>query len=157
MNNQINNKSIFTALAFIVFINTIVVGQTINTSTDSLSLKNVIQQVISSYPTVKIAEEAIKNADARIGLAKTGYNPVVDMTASFANLAPVTKLTFPGLGTFQLYPGYNYSAQVNVQQLIYDFGRTRQNVELENENKAIGIQTLEQVKQKLSLYTISNF
>jgi len=157
MNNQINKKSIFTALAFIVFINTIVVGQTINTSTDSLSLKNVIQQVISSYPTVKIAEEAIKNADARIGLAKTGYNPVVDMTASFANLAPVTKLTFPGLGTFQLYPGYNYSAQVNVQQLIYDFGRTRQNVELENENKAIGIQTLEQVKQKLSLYTISNF
>ena len=73
-------------------------------ATDSLSLKNIIERVISSHPSVKAAEEAINNADARIGLAKTGYNPVFDMTASFANLAPVIKFTFPGLGTFQLYP-----------------------------------------------------
>ena len=79
------------------------------------------------------------------------------MTASFANLAPVTKLSFPGLGTFQLYPGNNYSASLNFQQLVYDFGRTHQNIELENENKAIGEQTLEQVKQKLSLLTVNNF
>jgi outer membrane protein TolC len=161
MNNKINKKSIFSALALTIFINGIIIGQNINNSTkpvsDSLSLKGIIQQVISSYPTVKIAEEAIKNADSRIGLAKTGYNPTADITASFANLGPVTKLSFPGLGTFQLYPGNNYSAQVNVQQLVYDFGRTIQNVALENEGKAIGVQSLEQVKQKLSLYTVSNF
>jgi len=161
MNNQFNNKSIFTSLALIIFLNTISAGQGANNNvavqTDSLSLKSVIQQVISNYPSVKIAEEAIRNADSRIGLAKTGYNPVVDLTASFANLAPVTKLSFPGLGTFQLYPGNNYSASINYQQLVYDFGRTHQNIELENENKAIGEQTLEQVKEKLSLYTVSNF
>ena len=161
MNNQFNNKSIFTSLALIIFLNTISAGQGANNNvavqTDSLSLKSVIQQVISNYPSVKIAEEAIRNADSRIGLAKTGYNPVVDLTASFANLAPVTKLSFPGLGNFQLYPGNNYSASINFQQLVYDFGRTHQNIELENENKAIGEQTLEQVKEKLSLYTVSNF
>jgi outer membrane protein TolC len=161
MNNQLNKKSIFTSLALIIFLNTISAGQSVNNNvsvqTDSLSLKSVIQQVISNYPSVKIAEEAIRNADSRIGLAKTGYNPVVDLTASFANLAPVTKLSFPGLGTFQLYPGNNYSASINYQQLVYDFGRTHQNIELENENKAIGEQTLEQVKEKLSLYTVSNF
>jgi outer membrane protein TolC len=79
------------------------------------------------------------------------------MTASFANLGPVTKLSIPSFGTFQLYPANNYSASVNLRQLIYDFGRTRQNIELENENKAIGEQTLEQVKQKLALYTVNNF
>ena len=161
MNNQFNNKSIFTSLALIIFLNTISAGQGANNNvavqTDSLSLKSVIQQVISNYPSVKIAEEAIRNADSRIGLAKTGYNPVVDLTASFVNLAPVTKLSFPGLGNFQLYPGNNYSASINFQQLVYDFGRTHQNIELENENKAIGEQTLEQVKEKLSLYTVSNF
>lgn len=161
MNNQLNKKSIFTSLALIIFLNTISAGQSVNNNvsvqTDSLSLKSVIQQVISNYPSVKIAEEAIRSADSRIGLAKTGYNPVVDLTASFANLAPVTKLSFPGLGTFQLYPGNNYSASINYQQLVYDFGRTHQNIELENENKAIGEQTLEQVKEKLSLYTVSNF
>jgi len=160
MNNQFLKNTIITALTILLFLNIPLAAQTVSSasnSSDSLSLKSIIQQVISTYPTVKIAEEAVKNADSRIALAKTGYNPVADITASFANLAPVTKLSFPGLGTFQLYPDFNYNASVNVQQLIYDFGRTRKGVELENEGKAIGEQTLEQVKQKLSLYTVSNF
>ena len=161
MNNQINKKSILSSFALIILFTSISAGQVANDkmrlTTDSLSLKTVIQQVISTYPSVKVAEEAIRNADSRIGLAKTGYNPTVDMTASFANLAPVTKLSFPGLGTFQLYPGNNYAASLNFQQLVYDFGRTHQNIELENENKSIGEQTLEQVKQKLSLYTINSY
>jgi outer membrane protein TolC len=161
MNSQINKKSIFSLLMLIISLNSIVFGQSatdnLKSSVDSLSLTSIIKQVIATYPSVKVAEEAIRNADSRIGLAKTGYNPVVDFTASFANLAPVTKLTFPSLGTFQLYPANNYSASINYEQLVYDFGRTHQNIELENENKAIGEQTLEQVKQKLSLYTINNF
>jgi outer membrane protein len=161
MNNRINKKSFFTLLALIISLNSILSAKSPvdkpSPQTDSLSLKSVIQQVISSYPSVKVAEEAIRNADSRIALAKTGYNPVVDFTANFANIAPVTKLTFPGLGTFQLYPGNNYSASINYQQLVYDFGRTQQNIELENENKAIGEQSLEQVKQRLSLYTVNNF
>jgi outer membrane protein len=161
MNNRFIYKTILPVLVALLTLNNSGTAQTVNNSnnsvSDSLSLKNIIQQVISTYPTVKIAEEAVRNADSRIALSKTSYNPVADVTASFANLAPVTKLSFPGLGTFQLYPDFNYSASLNVQQLIYDFGRTRKGVELENEGKAIGEQTLEQVKQKLSLYTVSNF
>lgn len=162
MNNQINKKSILSLSMLFILFNSIIVGQVAidlkdKPSIDSLSLKNVIEHVVASYPSVKVAEEAINNADAKIGLAKTNYYPVVDMSASFANLGPVTKLTIPSFGTFQLYPGNNYSASINYQQLVYDFGRTRQNVELENENKAIGEQTLEQVKQRISLFTINNF
>jgi len=161
MNNINFRQSLYVAFAIILLIGTSVAGQNVTdknrTLSDSLSLKSVIQQVISTYPTVKIAEEAIRNADSRIGLAKTGYNPIVDLTASYANLGPVTKLTLPNFGTFQLYPGNNYSAAINIQQLVYDFGRTKQNVALENEGKAIGEQTLAQVKQKLSLYTVSSF
>jgi outer membrane protein len=161
MNKQNNIKTILSALVLTVFLNGLIVGQSTKNSskplTDSLSLKGVIQQVISTYPTVKIAEEAIRNADSRISLARTGYNPLVDMTASFANLGPVTKLNMPSFGTFQLYPGNNYSASVNLKQLVFDFGRTRQSIEIETEGKALGEQTLEQVKQKLSLYTVNNF
>jgi outer membrane protein len=162
MNNHIFKKSIIFLLILLFFQNCILQGQSIidtnmKPSGDSLSLRSIIEKVIANYPAVKAAEEAVNYADIRIGLAKTGYNPVVDITAGFANLAPVTKLTFPSLGTFQLYPAYNYSASVNLQQLVYDFGRTRQNVEFENENKAVGQQTLEQVKQRLSLLTVNNF
>jgi outer membrane protein TolC len=158
MNKQAFIKSSLSIFLLSLFLNS-VIGQTLTQKTlaDSLNLKSVIQKVITTYPTVKVAEEAILNADSRISLAKTGYNPEVDMTASFANLGPVTKLTLPSFGTFQLYPGNNYSASVNVKQLVYDFGRTRQNVEMENEGKAIGEQSLEQVKQKLSLYTINSY
>ena len=79
------------------------------------------------------------------------------MTANISNMGPVTKLTIPSMGTFQLFPENNYSASLNYRQLVYDFGRTKQNIELENENKTIGEQTLEQVKQKISLLTVNNF
>jgi outer membrane protein len=153
MNKQTIIRSILSAFLISQIFNGIIIGQ----ANDSLALKSVIQKVITTYPSVKVAEEAILNADSRIALAKTGYNPEVDMTASFTNLGPVTKLTLPDFGTFQLYPGNNYSASVNLKQLLYDFGRTRQNVELENKGKAIGEQTLEQVKQKMALYTINSY
>jgi outer membrane protein TolC len=126
-------------------------------STDSLSLKYIIERVVSTYPTVKVAEEAINNADARIGLARTGYNPELDVTAAYSNLGPVSKISLPDMGTFQLYPQNNYSAALNVRQVVYDFARTKKNVSLESENKAISEQALEQVKQRLSSLAVANF
>jgi outer membrane protein len=162
MNNYINKRSFLYSSILLILFNGIIAGQNINNSqvstlSDSLSLKDVIQKVVSTYPAVKAAEEAVNNADARIGLAKTSYNPVVDMIASYSNLGPVTKLTLPDFGTFQLYPGNNYSASVAYQQLVYDFGRTKKNVELENENKDISKQTVEQVKQRMAELAVINF
>jgi outer membrane protein len=120
-------------------------------------IKNIIETVVTNYPSVKAAKEAINNADARIGFAKAGLYPEADLTANFSNIGPVTKLTIPNMGTFQLYPENNYSAAINYRQVLYDFGRTRQSIGLETENKAINEQTLEQVKQRLSLYAVNNF
>jgi outer membrane protein TolC len=125
---------------------------------DSLSLKSIISEITKMHPTVKGAEEALNAADARIGLAKTGYYPNVDMSANFTNLGPVISLSIPGFeGSFQLYPANNYSAAINYKQTIYDFGRTRQNIDLENENKVYGELAVEQVKQKMSMVAINNF
>jgi outer membrane protein len=126
-------------------------------STDSLALKYIIERVVSTYPTVKLAEEAINNADARIGLARTGYNPELDVTAAYSNLGPVSRINIPDMGAFQLYPQNNYSAALNVRQVVYDFARTKKNVSLESENKAISQQALEQVKQRLAALAVSNF
>ncbi len=99
----------------------------------------------------------MNNANARIGLAKSGYYPEADISANYSNIGPVTKLTIPDMGTFQLYPENNYSASVNYRQLVYDFGRVHQNIELENESKAIDLQAIAQIKQKMSLLAINNF
>jgi outer membrane protein len=162
MRNKIKIRSLTVLISLVILINNITSGQLSENakevqSTDSLSLKYIIERAVTTYPTVKVAEEAINNADARIGLARTGYNPEVDLTAAFSNLGPVTKLSIPDMGTFQLYPENNYSAGVNVRQVVYDFGRTAKNILLENENKSISEQTLEQVKQRLSMIAVSNF
>lgn len=162
MSNRKFNNTVFLSILLIFTISSSIGGQVTDLSIstnqgDSLSLKTIIGKVITTHPTVKAAEEAINNADARIGLAKTGYYPQVDMSANYSNMGPVTKLTIPSMGTFQLFPQNNYSASINYSQVVYDFGRTRQNIEVENENKTIGEQALEQVKQKLSLYAVNNY
>jgi outer membrane protein len=125
--------------------------------TDSLSLEKIISLVVSTHPAVKNAEEALNSADARIGLARTGYYPEADLTANFSNLGPVIKISIPDMGSFQLYPEDNYAASINYRQMLYDFGRTRQSISLENEGKVLNQQNIEQVKQKLSLVTVNNF
>lgn len=162
MNLLTIKRSFLYAVLFIASMHIVLSGQVVpgikpGQATDSLSLTRIIHQIITNHPSVKAAEEALNNANARIGLAKTGYYPEADITANFANLAPVTKIDIPNLGNFQLYPENNYSASVNYRQVVYDFGRTRQNIELENENKAVGEQALEQVKQKMSMYAVNNF
>ncbi len=124
---------------------------------DSLSLKSVISEVIKNHPGIKSAAEALNAADARIGLAKTGYYPQFDMSANFANQGPTIELTIPDLGTFSLFPANNYSAAINYRQVIYDFGRTRQNIGIENESRVIGEKTLEEVKQKMALAAVNIF
>lgn len=162
MNNRRVERTVFTIMMLLVFFSNYLYSKDpglnkILQGTDSLALGKTIELVIKSHPTVKTAEEAINNADARIGLARTGYYPDVDLTANYSNLGPVVKLTFPSMGTFQLFPENNYSASVNYRQVVYDFGRTRQSIAFENENKAITEQSTELVKERLSLLVVNNF
>lgn len=120
------------------------------TATDSLSLAKIISTVIQNHPSVKQAAESVNSAEAGIGLARSGYFPNIDATASYARIGPVQTLTFPQFGTFQLYPADNYAASVNVYQNVYDFGKTHRSIMLAKETKNLNEQALDQVKQKLA-------
>jgi outer membrane protein len=126
-------------------------------ATDSLVINQVIGDVIGNFPTVKQAEEAINAADSRIGLARTGYYPDLEVTASYNHLGPLTEISIPSFGHILLYPADNYAAAVNLRENIYDFGKTSRNISLEKENKALAELSLDQVKQNLSLTVVSNF
>lgn len=129
-------------------------AQTI-TATDSLSLKNILNSVLNNFPALRKNQQEINAADARIGLAKTAYNPDVNFSSSYSHIGPVSSINFPGLGEFELYPSNNYSAAVNYNQMLYDFGKTAKNIELENQSKTLVGLSTEQIKQKLSLSVVS--
>jgi outer membrane protein len=125
-----------------------------NLPVDTLILKNVIQQVIDKHPSVLEALEALNMADAKINFSRNGFYPNVDITSSFTNLGPTPEINIPDMGKFQLYPENNFATAINYHQNIYDFGKTSSHVDYEKENKKIIEQSIEQVKQKLSIRSI---
>jgi len=126
-------------------------------SPDSLTLNTIISDVIHNHPMVKKAMEELNTSDAKIGIAKSGLLPNVDFTTSYSRVGPVIEINIPDMGSFQLMPKDNYSTAVNFNQTIFDFGKTDKAISLEKKGKELTIQTVEQVKQKLSQLVIANY
>ena len=125
--------------------------------TDSLSLNEIIREVTANHPLVKKAMEDLNVADAKIGLAESNYQPNIDFATSYSRMGPISNISIPDLGSFSLVPHDNYSATINVNQTIYDFGKTEKSILLEKQSKELTLQSVEQVKQKLSQAVIANY
>lgn len=117
---------------------------------DSLSLKSIISEVVQNHPLVKKAQEEINNSDARIGMAKSANLPTVGIESSYTRIGPIANITIPDMGSFSLMPHDNYTASVNASQILYDFGKTDKNIQLEKQGKELSAESVEQVRQKLA-------
>jgi len=124
---------------------------------DSLSLNAIIEEVTANHPMVKKAMEDLNVSDAKIGLAESNYLPNIDFASTYSRMGPISTITIPDMGSFSFVPHDNYSAAINVNQTIYDFGKTEKNVLLEKQGKELSIRSVEQVKQKLSQAAIANY
>jgi outer membrane protein TolC len=127
------------------------------TPSDSLALPAVMEQVMANYPTLQEAQQAIIAANARVGLSKSAYYPTISFSSSYSHIGPVSSIAFPGLGTFNMFPADNYSAAINYDQTIYDFGKTAKNVAYANQNSELVKLTESQTKQQLSWIVVGNF
>jgi outer membrane protein len=135
-----------------------VIGQTTGKiSGDSLTLNEILNEVIHNYPSIKKAQTDLESSDAKIGLAKTAYLPNVDATAAYTLIGPTSTISIPGLGSFQMNPASNYSAMLSVTESIYDFGKTQKNIAFEKQSRELAGLSVEQLKQKLSGMMVGNF
>jgi len=151
-------KSIYKLIiAMILLPSALAYGQTKEPSGgDSLSLHDILNEVIHNYPSIKKTQSDIESSDAKIGLAKTAYLPDVNVSGSFTLLGPTTSLSLNG-NSFQLYPPDMYSAALNISESIYDFGKTDKNVTFEKQNREMVGFSIELLKQKLSGMMIGNY
>lgn len=124
---------------------------------DTLQLAEAIHEAVSTHPSVEIASEALKAADAKINLSQSGYYPNFDISASYSRLGPAPSIDIPNLGNFKLYPNDNYAASLNYNQNIYDFGRTSSHVALEKENKEVASENIDVVQQQLTQRVIQTY
>jgi outer membrane protein len=124
---------------------------------DSLTLQEIETRVQENHPVIMEAEESVNQAEAQIGLAKTGFYPDVNASANFSNVGPVPSLTVPDLGTFQLFPDNNINAGLDIRQNIYDFGKTSSRVAYSSANKDLQEKSLDAARQELAINVVKNF
>lgn len=124
---------------------------------DSVDIQQVVKRVIETHPSVLKAQEAINAVEAGIGMARSAYYPNIDAGASYTRIGPVPAISVPGLGSFNMAPADNYNAAVNISQTVYDFSKTKTNIQLAESNKEIAEKNIDLVKQHLSLLTITTY
>lgn len=123
---------------------------------DTLSLSQTIREAVDSHPTVLQASEALKVADARIALSKSSYLPTVDGLASVTHIGPVPSVKFGGI-MFPMAPDNSYNAGVSVNQLLYDFGKTRNDRSIEEQSKSLVGISIEQAKQRIATAVVNAY
>lgn len=117
------------------------------------SLDEALNRVVTRYPSVKQAEEAIHSAEANVRMTRAVLFPMITGSASYTFNNPQMKLDFMG-NSFDMNPKNNYSAGISVNQLLYDFGKNKPAIEASRLQREIaGINTI-QIKQNLSLSVI---
>ncbi len=105
------------------------------------TLNELIGSAVTNYPKIKELKGNVALADAKIQLAKSGYQPNIAINGSYNYVAPVSKANFLG-NEIQFQPNHNYNTYLSVSQTIWDFGRTNASVQRAKEEQA-------QVKENL--------
>jgi len=154
MHNLMKTFKLIIYIFFIVFSFVEPINAQTNTSTDSLSLNNILNQVINNFPAIKKNEQELNAANARIGMAKTGYLPDVSINGNDTYLGPVSTISL-GPESFSLFPANNYSASLDYSQTIFDFGKTSKTINVENQSKEMVNTSTELLKQRLSLSVVN--
>jgi len=124
---------------------------------DSLTLSQILTRVLTTYPSVTRAQEAIQVAEAGVDLAKSAWYPTVAAGADYTRIGPVPELTIPNLGHFVMAPGNVYDATVSAYENIYDFDKTSRKVEVEKSNRELAEKNVALVRQRLTLLTSVSF
>jgi len=134
-------------------------GQNATVYGDSLSLSSVIERVIENYPAIIKAQKNIDAANEKINLAKTAYYPDINFSGQYVRIAPITEFDLSALhlGVMQMSVADNYGISLNLNQLIYDFGRTAKNTNIQKESKKIDELSLELTKQQIALAAAGTF
>lgn len=93
---------------------------------ETISLEHVIAITRANQPTLMAAKGAIKASRSRIGQAESHYFPQVNAGAGYSRLSPEGNIY--GANSDATYD--QITSAIGADQLIYDFGKTKTQVEI---------------------------
>lgn len=121
--------------------------------TDILTLDETIHRVITTYPSVRQVEEAVKSAGYTVKMARAALLPVLNASASYTRVEPVATVHFEEMD-LSLNPKNNYNAGLSLSQLIYDFGKNRPKIEAAKAKEELSRLQQDELYQSLALNTV---
>lgn len=147
----------------VVFVLTIVLGILLadraraqGAQDDSLDLQQVIDIVLQHQPKLDQIVADVEASRQREKEAKTALSPHISANAEYTRVDPVPTVSFNG-NELGFSPNNNYNGYFDLQQMIYDFGRTDARLDL------LKTQTMSQsdrkalVKWNVRYFTIQTF
>ncbi len=125
-------------------------------SADTLNLNEAINRTLATYPTVQQAQEAVNTARLQTKLVESAYLPSLSGVASYLFMNPISKLTLDER-TIHIQSNHNAQLGLSLNQLIWDFGKTKSSIESARIKEEVALLQQQQVMQSLTLQTISSY
>ena len=120
----------------------------------STELKSFINQSFSYFPRLKELDQAVKISQQRVDLAALGNKPNIGANLDYNYVWPVPSIDFPtnngGSQKFQFQPNHNINTYIALSTPIYDFGKTKANIDKAKEDLQQSRNTIEFNKAQLA-------
>lgn len=126
------------------------------TTSDTLSLSSVISRILQTYPSMAEAEEAIKTASIQAKMAKDVYLPTIAGKASYSYIDPISSMQL-GDKMIHIQSHHNTAIGISISQLIWDFGKSRPNIESTQLQKELAVLQKQQLMQSLALQGVQTY
>jgi outer membrane protein TolC len=95
---------------------------------DRLTLQQCMEIALKNHPAINAASGAIRQTESRIGQAKAGYYPQITFQSGYSRVGPAST-------SFRSDPYNYYSNTLNLNQTLFDFGKTSTLVNIQNLGK----------------------
>lgn len=117
-------------------------------------LNHWIIRSFSYYPKIQELNKNSEISEIRVSVAESNYLPNINGTASYNYINPLSQATIPvsatELKTLQFQPHNNYNFNVGLNQVIWDFGKTKAQVDKAKSDLLVTKQNTESAKLQLA-------
>jgi len=107
-------------------------GGSMITAGETLTISRCVDIALKRNPNILAAMNTVDVNQSRVGEARSAYYPQVSATASFDKINPVPGTVSAPLGLRERFN--QYQGSINLNQTIYDFGKTSSSVDVSKLN-----------------------
>ncbi|MDD4356399.1 MAG: TolC family protein [Smithellaceae bacterium] len=114
-------------LTSMIFTQNLWAADTIQTG-EVLTLQQCIDIALKNHPAIQAASGTVRQSESRIGQARSGYFPQITFNSGYSRTGPPDT-------SLRSDPYNNYSNTLNLNQTLFDFGKTYTKVRIQSLQK----------------------